>query len=206
MKTFTQISISLAMTLGLSSVALAGDAKAPPPAPAPAKKEEAKKEAPKKMEPMKAPQELADMGKPMVGTWKCAGKAMMDPTKPTEMTDMKMTVKVAMDMGGWWIKSTMDAGPMFKGEEYVTYDSAAKKFVSIMRDSMGASEMKTSMGMKDNKIVWEGDARSSMPGMTAMKSRATSDMSDAKAGVKMMGEYSMDGKTWVKAWEASCKK
>ncbi|MBL0214621.1 MAG: DUF1579 family protein [Myxococcales bacterium] len=206
MKTFTQISISLAMTLGLSSVALAGDAKAPTPAPTPAKKEEAKKEAPKKMEPMKAPQELADMGKAMVGTWKCTGKAVMDPTKPTEMTDMKMTVKMSMDMGGWWIKSTMDAGAMFKGEEYVTYDSAAKKYISIMRDSMGASEMKTSMGMKDNKIVWEGDARSSMPGMTAMKSRATSDMSDAKAGVKMMGEYSMDGKTWMKAWEAACKK
>ncbi len=207
MKSFTNISIALALTVGFTSIAVAGDAKAPTPAPTPAKKEEAKKEAPKKMEPMKAPQELADMGKSMVGNWKCTGKSMMDPSKPTEMTDMKMSVKMAMDMGGWWIKSTMDAGAMFKGEEYVTYDANAKKYISIMRDSMGASEMKTSTGVKDNKIVWEGDARSSMPMMAAMKSRATSDMSDAKAGVKMMGEYSMDnGKTWMKVWEASCKK
>ncbi len=201
---FTNISIALALTVGFTSIAVAGDAKAPAPAPTPAKKEEAKKEAPKKMEAPKAPAELAEMGKMMAGNWKCTGKAMMDPAKPTEMTDMKMTVKMAMDMGGWWIKSTMDAGPMFKGEEYVTYDATAKKYVSMMRDSMGGSEMKTSMGMKDNKIVWEGDSRSSM--MPAMKSRATSDMSDAKAGVKMMGEYSMDGKTWNKAWEATCKK
>ena len=196
----TTLSIAIALSLGLTSVALAGDAKAPAPAAAD------KKEAPKKMEAPKPPQELADMGKMMAGTWKCTGKAVQDPTKPTEMTDMKMTVKMAMDMGGWWMKSTMDAGAMFKGEEYVTYDSQAKKFISIMRDSMGASEMKTSMGVKDNKIVWEGDARSSMPMMASLKSRATSDMSDAKAGVKMTGEYSMDGKTWMKAWEAVCKK
>lgn len=194
----TNISIALALSLGLTSVAVAGDAKAPAPA-APAKKEEAKK-----MEAPKPPQELADMGKTMAGNWKCTGKAVMDPSKPTEMSDMKMSIKMAMDMGGWWIKSTMDAGAMFKGEEYVTYDATAKKFVSIMRDSMGGSEMKTSMGVKDNKIVWEGESRSSM--MAAMKSRATSDMTDLKA-VKMMGEYSMDnGKNWMKAWEATCKK
>ncbi len=202
MKT-TQILISLGLTLGLGSAALAGDAKAPAPAPTPAKEAAA---APKKMEPMKAPQELADMAKGMVGNWKCTGKAAMDPTNPTAMTDMKMTLKMSTDMGGWWIKNTMDAGKMFKGEEYITYDPTAKKYISMMRDSMGGSEMKTSMGMKDNKMVWEGDARSAMPGMTAAKSRSTVDMTDPKAGVKMMGEYSMDGKTWMKGWEASCKK
>lgn len=205
MKKTTTFSIALAVTLGFTSAALAGDAKAPAPAPpAPAKKEEAKKVEPPKAEMTKAPQELAEMAKTMAGTWKCTGKAVQDPNKPTEMTDMKMTVKMALDMNGWWIKSTMDAGKAFKGEEYVTYDAAAKKFVSIMRDSMGGSEAKTSAGVKDGKIVWEGEARGM--GMT-MKSRASSDMTDAKAGVKMMGEYSMDGgKTFVKAWEATCKK
>ena len=214
MKSFTNISIALALTVGFTSIAVAGDAKAP--APAPAKKEEAKpadakkeapkKEAPKKMEPMKAPQELADMAKTMAGNWKCTGKAMMDPTKPTEMMDMKMTVKMATDMGGWWMVSKMDAGAMFKGESYTTYDATAKKYVQFMRDSRGASETRTSMGMKDNKMIWEGDARSSMPEMAAMKVRETNDMSDPKAGVKMMGEYSKDGKTWMKVWEATCKK
>lgn len=209
MKSFTNISIALALTVGFTSIAVAGDAKAP--APTPAKKEEAKpadakKDAPKKMEPMKAPAELAELAKTISGSWKCAGKAAMDPAKPTEMSDMKMTMKMKTDMGGWWIVGSMDAGAMFKGEQYITYDPTAKKFISMMRDSMGGSEMSTSMGPKDNKVVWEGDARSSMPGMTAMKVRTTHDMSDMKAGVKMTGEFSMDGKTWMKGWEATCKK
>ena len=211
MKSFTNISIALALTVGFTSIAVAGDAKAPAPAPTPAKKEEAKpadakKEAPKKMEPMKAPAELAEMAKAMNGTWKCTGKAAMDPSKPTEMMDMKMTVKMKTDMGGWWLVGSMDAGAMFKGEQWITYDPTAKKFVAMMRDSMGGSETSTSMGVKDNKIVWDGDSRSPMPGMTAAKVRTTHDMSDMKAGMKMVGEFSMDGKTWMKGWEATCKK
>jgi hypothetical protein len=211
MKSFTKISIALAMTVGFTSIAVAGDAKAPAPAPTPAKKEEAKpadakKEAPKKMEPMKAPQELTDMAKMMVGNWKCTGKAAMDPAKPTEMTDMKMTMKMKTDLNGWWIVGSMDSA-MFKGTMYVTYDPTAKKWYSMMMDSMGGSEMTTSMGMKDNKVVWEGEGRSPMPGMTAMKVRETHDMSDMKAGAKMTGEMSMDGgKTWMKGWESTCKK
>ena len=209
MKTFTQISISLALTLGLGSVALAGDAAKAPATPA--KKEapaaDAKKapEAPKKMEPMKAPQELADMAKMMTGTWKCDGKMMTDPTKPADMMAMKMTMKMKTDLGGWWIVGNMDS-PAFKGTMYVSYDPTAKKWFSIMMDSMGGSSTETSMGMKDNKIVWEGEGRSPMPSMPSMKLRDTHDMSDMKTGVKMTGEMSMDGKTWLKGWEATCKK
>ena len=147
------------------------------------------------------------MAKTMVGSWKCTGKAAMDPSDMTKMMDTKMTMKMKTDLNGWWIVGSMDGGPMFKGTMYVTYDPTAKKWVSMMVDSMGGSEMTTSMGMKDNKMVWEGEGRSSMPGHTSMKVRSTHDMSDAKAGVKMMGEMSMDGgKTWVKGWESTCKK
>lgn len=203
MKSFTKISIALAMTVGFTTVAIAGDAKAPDA-------KDAKKEAPKadakKMEPMKAPQEVTDMAKTMSGTWKCDGKMVTDMTKPTEMTPSKMTVKFKTDLAGWWIVGNMDS-PMFKGTMYMTYDPTAKKWYSMMMDSMGGSESTTSAGMKDNKMVWEGDARSPMPGMAAAKVRETHDMSDMKAGVKMSGEMSMDGgKTWMKGWESTCKK
>lgn len=200
MKSFTNVSIALAMTVGFASVAVAGDAKAPD-AKAPAK------EAPKKMEMPKPPQELADMSKSMLGTWKCTGKAVMDPSKPTEMADMKMTMKFTNDknLGGWWLTGTMDS-PMFKGVMYMTYDTGQKKFYSAMIDNWGGSQTMWSTGVKDNKLSWEGESRSSMPGMEKAKMRETHDMSDPKAGHKMMGEYSMDGKTWTKAWEATCKK
>ncbi|MBA3465482.1 MAG: DUF1579 family protein [Deltaproteobacteria bacterium] len=198
---FSKISIALAMTVGFTTVAVAGDAKAPGTAKAPAK------EAPKKMEMPKPPAEMAEMSKMMLGTWKCTGKAMMDPSKPTEMSDMKSTMKFVSDkkLGGWWVTGTMDS-PMFKGTMFVTYDTNAKKFYSVMVDNMGASQTSWSTGMKENKMLWEGDARSSMPGMATMKVRDTHDMTDAKAGYKMVGEMSMDGKTWMKGWEATCKK
>ena len=72
MKTFTQIVITLATTMGLTGGALAGDPKGGAPAqPAKEKAPEGKKapeaakapEAGKKMEMMKPPQELADMAK-----------------------------------------------------------------------------------------------------------------------------------------------
>lgn len=200
MKSFTKISIALAMTVGMTTAAVAGDAKAPE-AKAPAKKEE-----PKKMEMPKPAPELVELGKTMSGNWKCTGKGLMDPSKPNDWMDMKMTMKMSNDMGGMWIKGAMDGGAMFKGEMYVTFDPVMKKFVMMMRDSMGASEMRTSTGMKDNKMVWEGDARMPMPGMSAMKVRETNDMTDMKAGLKLTGEYSMDGKTFMKMWEATCKK
>src|SRR5438552_2761234 len=107
MKSFTQISIALAMSVGFASVAVAGDAKAPAPA-KDAKKEEPKKDAkdakaaPPKMEMPKPAPELAEMGKTMSGTFKCTGKGIMDPAKPDQWMDMKMTMTFSKDMGGMW--------------------------------------------------------------------------------------------------------
>ena len=198
MKTMTKISIT-ALSLCLSSLAIAGDAKAPD-AKAPAKKEE-----PKKMEAPKPSAEITEMSKVMVGSWKCTGKMWMDPTKPDQSMDMKMSMKMALDMNGFWVKGSMD-GAMFKGEVTFAYDGAQKKFVNIVRDSMGAYEMKWSTGMKDNKIVWDGDAYMPAAMGGKMKVRETNDMTDMKAGLKLTGEYSTDGKSYLKFWEATCKK
>ena len=61
-----------------------------------------------------------------------------------------------------------------------------------------------SAGMTANKIDWEMTSHGPMgEGMF----RDHEDMTDAKAGVKMWGEFSMDkGKTWTKVYEMACKK
>jgi hypothetical protein len=204
MKTFTQTSITLAMMMGLTAGAIAGDPKAGAPA-QPAK--EKAPEAAKKMEMPKPPTEIAEMAKMAAGNWKCTGKAAMDPTDLTKMADMKMTMTMKLDLGKWWIKGDMNAtgGMGFKGTMYTTFDPLAKKWIRLMVDSMGGSETATSTGMKDNKVVWDGEARSPMPGMAAMKTRTTEQMSAKET--TLIGEGSMDGgKTWFKGWEASCKK
>ena len=184
--------IILAMVLGLGGLAAAGDgkdAKAPPA---------------KAMEMPKAPKEVADMAKGMMGTWNCTGKGMM----PDGMSmDMSGTYKSKSDLDGFWVHESLDGkmGKMpFKFESYATYDAAAKKWQKVGVDNMGGHSMGTSDGMKDGKMEW---AVESMGPMGAMMEKEHIDMSDAKAGNKVWGEMSMDkGKTWKKSFEVVCKK
>ncbi len=218
MKLRTKISMTLAV-VGFAATAVAGDTKAPAGG-APAKKEaapEAKKapepakdakaaEPAKKPEPPKPPQEVADLLKTLGGTWKCAGK-MADPSDPSmsKMIDMKMNMSFKADLDKWWIQGTLTSPgkPAFKGVMYATYDPTMKKWYRTMVDNMGGSETEWSDGMKDNKVVWTGDARGM--GMGAYKVRVTEEMVGPKE-TKMTGEMSMDGKKWMTGWEASCKK
>lgn len=213
MKTCTNISITLAMALGLTGGALA-DAhkekaadmkKAPPAAGAAAVKPAGPA---KKMEMPKPAPEIAEVAKGMVGTWKCTGKAAMNPADMTQMTDMKSTMTFKLDgsLDKFWITGTMvsQGKPSFKGTIYTTYDAAAKKWYRIGVDNMGGSESNWSVGPKDGKMLWEGDMR--MPGMGAMKTRTTETHTKPGKEVSILGEGTMDGKTWMKGWEATCKK
>ena len=213
MKTFTNISITLAMALGLTGGALADshnemkkapDAgkKAPDAAPVKAA------EPAKKMEAPKPPAEIAEMAKSMAGTWKCTGKAAMNPADMTQMTDMKMTMTFKVDGGldKFWITGTMasQTKPTMKGTMYTTYDATQKKWFRVMVDNMGGQETGSSTGLKDGKIVWEGEMR--MPGMGSMKTRTTETLAAGGKEVSMLGEGTMDGKKWMTGWEANCKK
>lgn len=222
MKTFTNITITLAMALGMTGSALADahkekapDMKKAPAAGTPATPAKpatpatpAKAEPPKKMEAPKPDPAIAEMAKSMVGTWKCTGKAAMNPADMTQMTDMKMTMtfKVDGNLDKFWIVGTMasQGKPSFKGTMYTTYDAASKKWVRLAVDNMGGSETNTSMGLKDGKMLWEGEAR--MPGMGNMKTRTTETLTTPGKEVSIVGEGTMDGKTWMKGWEATCKK
>lgn len=216
MKTHTKISLILASTLGLAGSALAQAPKEKAPdmkkapaagAPAPAAMPKAP-EAPKKMEAPKPPAEIAELAKTMVGTWKCTGKATMNPADPTQMSDMKstMTYKVDATMDKFWITGTMasQSKPTVKGMMHTTYDTTAKKWYRVGVDNMGGSETAWSTGVKDGKVVWDGDAR--MPGMGTMKTRTTETMAAGGKEITIVAEGTMDGKTWLKGWEATCKK
>lgn len=207
--------VTVAVMFAFGGMALAQPKDAPKKdAPAPkkdeAKKEEPKKEAPKAMEIPKPPKELEDMAKMMAGTWKCSGKSMMDPAKPTEMGDFKatMTNKVAADLDKWWMQSNFEM-PMGKAKmkfvAYTTFNTNDKKWYRYSVDNMGGAEWTSSAGAKDGKIVWEGESQNQTPGMSKVKVRHTDDMSDPKL-IKVKGEMSMDGKTWITGYDGSCKK
>jgi hypothetical protein len=192
----------LAVALAFSTTAMADDMKKPEPAkkaPDTAKKEEPK--APKMEAPKPAP-EIAAAAKDMVGTWNCTSKmAAMGPMPAMEgKGTTKMTLDATLDK--FYIKGefSMTAGPMkVKGVEYITYDSAMKKWFRFAVDSTGGSEWGSSPDMKN----WEGETR--MMGMN-MKTKGKVDATAKELKVSM--ESSMDGgKKWsTGAFEMTCKK
>jgi hypothetical protein len=205
--------LTLAVVLAFGSSAALADShaeKKKAPAPEAKKAPEPKKEAPKAMELPKPAPEIAQYAKSVAGTWRCTGKGIMDPAKPTEMVDLKATIanKVANDLDKWWVQTNFSM-PMGKSKmkfvSYTTFNTQEKKWFRYSVDSMGGAEWTSSTGPKDGKLVWEGESQNQTPGMTKVKVRHTEDLSDPK-NMKAKGELSMDGKTWIVGYEATCKK
>ena len=210
MKTFSRVTMVIIGMTGLAAAQPKADPKAADPKAAP-KTADAKaadaKAAPKAdaggMPEMKPPAELADMAKAAAGTWHCKGQGMDHSMK---MQDMTATMKLKLDLNGWWMhgsfESKMGKEP-FAFESFTTFDPASKKWKRVMAETGGGWATGESAGGKD-KVDWEMTAHSAMG--EAMF-RDHEDMSDAKAGVKMWGEFSADkGKTWTKVYEMACKK
>jgi hypothetical protein len=201
MNKLTQLTVATLTMVGMAGFAVAGDTKADPKA-AP-KAAEPAKAAPPAMAMPKAPQELADMMKGMAGTWKCDGTGMGMDMKETKFTG-KMTSK--LDLDGFWghdtFEGTMGAAK-FKFESFMTYDSNGKKWHSVFVDNMGSMMMGSSDGMKDMKMDVLADTMGPM-GKGQFKDHM--DASDMKKGVHMWGEMSMDGKTFNKVYDMTCKK
>lgn len=210
MRNYIRIAFTMSLLAGFAGSAVAGDdkakaptpaAKAPTPAakPAPAPPAGDKAQAPMQMPT--APAEVAAAVKAMAGTWRCQGSTFMpDGTA----TPIKATMKTKIALDKFWAQvSFVETGKKngYKFESYRTFDG--KKWHGLMVDNMGGSEVSTSDGPKENKVIWEGSGRSAMG---EAKARHHEELLSARE-VKMWGEWSMDkGKTWVKGYDATCKK
>jgi hypothetical protein len=197
MKMFSRVAIAL---VGMTGI-VAAQPKAADPKMAPKVEPKMAGEMPE----MKPPPALAAVAKAASGTWKCKGQGMNPKTN--KMDDMTATMKVKLDLAGWWIhgsfESKMGKEP-FLYESFTTFDPASKKWKRVMIETGGVWSTGESAGMKDNKVDWDLTAQAPMG---EMMFRDHEDMSDPKAGAKFSGELSMDkGKTWTKVYEMACKK
>jgi hypothetical protein len=195
MNTFSRVAVALVGMTGL----VAAQPKADPKA-GDMKATEAKAPGSE----MKPPAELAEVAKAIAGTWHCKGQGMDHTMK---MTDMAATMKIKLDVASWWIHGSFEAKmgkEPFQFESFTTFDPASKKWKRVMVESGGTWSTGESAGPNEHKVDWELTTHSAMgDGMF----RDHEDLSDAKVGAKMWGEFSMDkGKTWTKVYEMTCKK
>jgi hypothetical protein len=158
--------------------------------------------------PMTQPKPAADIAmlyKQIQGTWKCSGTGASPDGKQMAMT---FTITNKQDLDKFWIVTTMTSkktkeSPMvYKFTSYTTYDAATKKWVRVMVDNMGGWEQSTSAGNTNGQILWEGKAGGM--GMT-YTTKHTEQIVGPKEN-KMSGQMSMDGKSWMPMYDATCKK
>jgi hypothetical protein len=198
MKSFSKITFATLTMIGLTGLAVAGDPKADPKAPP-----KADPKAPAMAMPT-APDEIAAMAKGMTGNISCKGTFTGTPDgKPVPLN---ATYKAGLELNKFWIHGTYTAKMdknTFQFEEYTTYDAGSKTWKRVMVMNDGGMMWGTA---KADATKQEWEMTTDGPHGQGMF-RDHVDMSDAKAGVKMKGEMSMDkGKTWMPVYEETCKK
>jgi hypothetical protein len=217
-------------TLAFVSAAAAGDDKskgapAPKDAPKDAAKDAAKKKAPdtaaqiKPKEPPPADPaaqpppppapapEVVAAAKASKGTWYCTGEEFA-PDGSAMKT--KATMRNVVDLDKMWIKGTLTI-PKKKGQKratkmvsYRTYDATEKKWHMIGIDNGGGWGRGWSTGPDAaGKVTW--DVESNMGGQV-IKGRDYEEPGVKKNTRRFWGEYAMDGKTYVKAYDVTCRK
>lgn len=215
MKTFSITMVSLATMAGLAVAQApkadpkAGAGSAAPKAPAAGSAAGSAAAPAASWEPPKPPVEVKDAIKMMGNRQTCTGKSWGGPDGKTEVKATGTSTN-ALALDGWAIKSTMNMTMgegkqkmTLKMEGYKTWDATLGKWhdISAMNDG---SIMVGTLEVKDGKLEAQYDMKGGMMG--SGKFRDHGDMTDPKAGFKMWGEMSMDGKTWTKVYEMVCKK
>jgi hypothetical protein len=157
----------------------------------------------------KPPTEIKDTLKAMGTRQNCTGVTWGGPDGKTEMK-MKSTGTNALALDGWWIKGSMTATmgegkakSTLKIDSYMTWDAKAGTWRTVGVANDGSVMVGTAT-MANGKFESTADMYGGMMGNG--KFREHGDMTDPKAGMKMSGEMSTDGKTWNKVYEMTCKK
>jgi hypothetical protein len=152
---------------------------------------------------MTPPPELAAAAKASAGTWKCKGQGMDHTMK---MIDTTGTLKIKLDLDNWWLHASYDSMMGKEGfhfESFSTFDAQAKKWKRVLIETGGGWSSGESDGMKDNKLDWTLSMHSPRGDIAF---RDHQDMTDPKAGMKLSGEFTADGKTWTTVYTLACKK
>ncbi len=213
MRNLSTILFTAVATMTLVGAATAGDDTSKGKAPVKADvKADAKVKAPEPAPvampaaPTPAPELLA-AAKAMKGTWSCKGD-MFKPDGTSYKSKATMKQKLALDkmwIQGDFAESKTKASPKpMKFTSFRTYDAAGKKWLNVMLDNWGGIGKGWSTGPDAaGKTTFETEA--SMMGQT-YKGRDYEEKGPKKNSLHVWGEYSMDGKTYNKAYDMICTK
>jgi Protein of unknown function (DUF1579) len=149
--------------LSFATLALAADKPVEKPA-APAATKAAAAPAPAAPAAMPAPSpEIDALFKGYEGNWKCDTTFAAGAFGPgSAEVKTKSEVKIKKELGGYWYKGDFKIKkqktmPAMEGMFILGYDTATKKAITSLYDSMGGFAHETATTATPEKIVFEGD-------------------------------------------------
>ena len=151
------------------------------------------------------PPELAALAKAMAGTWKCKGQGF--DASHAKLVDMTATARWSVAVGGSWVHEAFDgvvAGVHHYYDAYTSFDVGARKWRRVMVQGGGGWSTGEATSATAAKLDWEMSVHSANGDFPF---RDHVDATDPARGIKGWGELSMDGgKTWIKAYDLTCRR
>lgn len=148
------------------------------------------------------PAEL-DQLKKYQGDWICTGEVPKGPLGPARKTSTSVSFKT--DLDGMWISgqvaeaASAENPHAYRGTAYMTYDAAAKSFITLWVDNTGGWAHQTSKGWQQSRMVWLGEGA-----LMGSKVTARDTFTDQGPALKHVGELQIDGK-WTLVQNEICK-
>lgn len=146
--------------------------------------------------------EVAELGKLVIGTWKCTGTAAGVDGASDDVTAI---IRIKLDVERVWLREELEAKTAtltWRTERVAGYDATTHKWRRLSFGSDAGYAVATSDGVRDHVLDWDGNGEG--PGGAALV-REHVDLGDLKAGLKRTEERSADqGKTWAPTLALSC--
>ncbi|WP_433932742.1 DUF1579 domain-containing protein [Sorangium cellulosum] len=141
---------------------------------------------------------LADAARALAGAWGCSG-SVYGPGGAASPSEVTLNVTLALDKA--WLQTefvVLSGEYKYKFNSYRTFDTSSRKWVNVIVDNLGGHAVSWSA----DGVTWTGESSGPMGGM---KIRDTETIV-SPGKVNMLGQYSLDGKSWSTGYDLSCKK
>lgn len=152
--------------------------------------------------PESAPQDLsplAEAAETLTGTWRCSGDVHgPDGPAPSEVV---FDVRLDQELDETWLQAAFAVSSgkyKYKFTSYRTFHPSSSRWSNVIVDNLGGH----TVAWSTDGVIWTGESNGPMGEMQIKDTETV--VSPGK--INLLGQYSLDGKSWKTGYDLSCAK
>jgi hypothetical protein len=141
---------------------------------------------------------LADAARALAGTWACTGSVYGADGAPSPS---QASLTVALELDDAWLRTelaVLSGEHRYKFRAYRTFDTVSNEWVNVIVDNLRGHARSSSA----DGVTWQGESSGPMGTMTIKDSEILASPGE----VDIVGQYSLDGRSWRTGYDLSCTK